>query len=128
VPSALASAKWMVERWERLGGTSQDQYLLPHRATLRTGQLNRPMVSINFAWNAIKREWARRQPQHARPETRQYDARVSAASLLLANPALSLTTIEKALGWTPSSAMRKRYYRAEQDALRDALSTLEDGP
>lgn len=127
LPSAVESAKWMVERWQRLGGTRGDQYLLPHRATLKNKTLNRPMVSINFAWNAIKKEWARRQPALARTEARQYDARVSAASLLLANPNLSLPTIEKALGWTPSSAMRKRYYRAEQNTIREALLTLEDG-
>ena len=122
-PSALESAKWIVERWERLGGVSGEQYLLPHR---RAKELERPMVSINFSWNQIKSEWAIRQPKQARPETRQYDARVSAASLLLSNPKLSLPTIEKALGWTPSSAMRKRYYKPEQDFLREALLTLED--
>lgn len=119
VPSALESAKWLVERWKRLDGTKSDEYLLPHRK-----DHNRPMRSINCAWNQIKREWAKR-PQ-SRPEVRQYDARVSAASLLLSNPSLSLPTIEKALGWTPSSAMRKRYYRAEQNVLLDALHTLED--
>jgi integrase len=127
VPSAVASAKWLVERWERLGGTSGDQYLLPHKSTIANKTFNRPMVSINFAWNAIKKEWMVRQPKQARKETRQYDARVSAATMLLKNPRLSLPTIEKALGWTPSSAMRKRYYRAEQDMLREALNTLEDG-
>jgi integrase len=125
-PSALDSLKWLIARWEKLGGSSPDQYLLPHKATIANKTLNRPMVSINFAWNAIKREWAVRQPKQARSETRQYDARVSAATLLLKNKNLSLSTIEKALGWTPSSAMRKRYYRADQDAVLEALRTLED--
>lgn len=124
VPSALESVEWIVKRWKILGGESDDQYLLPLRATYHKG-LDKPMTSINFAWNAIKREW------HSRSKVvtlnpRQYDARVSAASLLLSNSKLSLSTIEKALGWTPSSAMRKRYHRADLDNQRDALITLED--
>lgn len=125
-PSALESLKWLIARWERMGGTNENQYLLPHKATISNKSLDRPMASINFAWNAIKREWVVRRPKQARPETRQYDARVSAASLLLQNKDLSLPTIEKALGWTPSSAMRKRYHRADLEYKREALSTLED--
>jgi len=126
VPSALESVKWLVDRWHDMGGQRDDQYLLPHKTTIKDKSLNRPMASINFAWNAIKREWKLTQPKQARPETRQYDARVSAASLLLQNPDLSLATIEKALGWTPSSAMRKRYHRADLENQRAALATLED--
>jgi integrase len=127
VPSALESAKWLVARWEKLGGKTGDQYLLPLRSTIKNCTLNRPMVSINFAWNAIKKEWTARHPDQARGEARQYDARVSCATLLLVNPKLSLPLIEKALGWTPNSNMRKRYHRATQELIREALLTLEDG-
>lgn len=123
VPSALESARWLVERWLLLGGSDPESYLLPHRATYHK-ELDRPMASINFAWNQIKAEWQKKYAHEIDP--RQYDARVSAATLLLSNPALSLPTIEKALGWTPSSAMRKRYHRADLDIQRDALNTLED--
>lgn len=123
VPSAVESARWLVARWVKLGGSDADSYLLPHRKTYHKA-LDRPMASINFAWNGIKAEWQKK--YNIETDPRQYDARVSAATLLLQNPKLSLPTIEKALGWTPSSAMRKRYHRADLDIQRDALNTLED--
>jgi integrase len=122
--SALESMKWIVARWERLGGSDPEQYVLPHR----TKGLGHPMVSTYCAWCAIVEEAIRQNP-HLKDKlerTRQYDARPSAATILMKNEKLSLPVIEKALGWTPNSLMRKRYNRAEHQVLRQAMDTLED--
>ena len=125
VPSALESMHWIIKRWEEKGGHDPESYILPHRATLKAA-LDRPMSSIHRSFVAIKREWVRTSP-NAKSDTRQCDARTSAACLLLKNPKLSLPTIEKTLGWSPSSRMRERYNRVDLDMRREALATLEDG-
>lgn len=124
VPSALDSMAWLVERWTDLGGSSPDDYLLPHR---KHG-FKQPMVSIYFAWHAIKAECLKLHPEMADKLAllRIYDGRVSAASLLLGNEKLSLPTIEKALGWSPNSKMRERYHRKGINEQREALLTLEE--
>ncbi|HXA84655.1 MAG TPA: hypothetical protein VNZ47_06245, partial [Candidatus Dormibacteraeota bacterium] len=126
VPSALESMKWIIGRWKEKGGHDPESYILPHRSTLKTGSFDRPMQSIHRSFVAIKAEWVRQSP-NAKPETRQCDARTSTACILLQNPKLSLPTIEKTLGWSPSSRMRDRYNRVDMDMRREALNTLEDG-
>lgn len=121
VPSALESMEWVMKRFEARGGGLPDEYVLFHRKKLFAA----PMASTYRSWIAIRKEWVKRYPDIAVEDSWQSDARVSTASLLLGNPQLSLPTIEKALGWTPSSAMRKRYNRVDLDNQRSALATLE---
>lgn len=122
VPSALESMAWIIQRYLDHGGTkAPGDYVLFHRKKMFAA----PMTSTYRGWIAIREEWLKRYPGIARDDARQSDARVSTASLLLGNPQLSLPTIEKALGWTPSSAMRKRYNRVDIDNQRSALATLE---
>jgi len=126
VPSALESMQWILDRWQEKGGTSPEQYILPHRIK----GFETPMTSTYRSWVAIVDATIAKHPSNAElinklEQTRQCDGRTSAACLLLKNPKLSLPTIEKALGWTPSSAMRKRYNRVELDDQREALNTLE---
>jgi integrase len=122
VPSALQSMRWLVQRCTRLGGSKGDDYLLPFRG----GDFSRPMTSIYRSFISIRAEWIRRyDPPQDKRRLRLYDARVTVASTLLANPNLSLPTIERTLGWAPSSAMRKRYFRCETETQRSALATLE---
>lgn len=126
VPSALESMHWIIKRWEKLGGKEPTDYLFPHRSGIKQARFDQHMTSTYRVWSTIKREWLRQHPEaEAKKNTRHYDTRVSAASLLLGNPALSLPTIEKALGWTPGSKMRKRYHRVELEDQREALNTLE---
>lgn len=124
VPSALESMAWIINRWEAMGGSDPESYILPHR----TKGFSVPMGSIHRAFIAIKAEWAKRHPGTAKILTRQCDARTSTACLLLKNPKLSLPTIHKTLGWMPSSRMRDRYNRVDHDAKMEVLKTLEDEP
>lgn len=126
VPSALESIHWLVVRYEKMGGDLVEQYILPHR----TKGFNVPMGSTYRSWRAIIDATIEKHKDNhefcAKLElTRQCDGRTSAACILLKNSKLSLPTIEKALGWSPSSAMRKRYYKADHDTQLDALMTLE---
>jgi hypothetical protein len=129
VPSALESMKWLVQRWQQLGGKSGNDYLLPHR----TKGFSQPMTSIYRGFLAIKQKCAELHPEMKDKligqdvaRLRVYDGRVTAASLLLGSEKLSLPTIEKALGWKPNSKMRDRYHRKEIEEKRAALLTLED--
>lgn len=127
VPSALESMCWLIERYIKMGGgDSVEQYILPHR----TKGFTVPMGSTYRSWRAIIDATIEKHKDNhefcAKLElTRQCDGRTSAACILLKNSKLSLPTIEKALGWSPSSAMRKRYYKADHDTQLDALMTLE---
>lgn len=129
-PTAKEDFAWCLDRWKKLGGTDRNQCLFPHRKLIRNGGgFDRPMSGIYRAWVAIKSEWIRRFPHRAnRKNIRLYDWRVSVAVTLLKNGQLSLATIEKALGWKFGSRMVQRYYKPEEQVLRDALNTLEDVP
>lgn len=125
IPSALESMEWIVKRFEDTGGSSE-QYVLFHRVK----GLDVPMGSTYRSWVAILDATLERHKENAElcaklEETRQCDGRTSAACNLLINAALSLPTIEKSLGWSPSSGMRKRYYQADHNTQRNALLTLE---
>lgn len=127
--SALLSMRWIVKRWELNGGQDRNDFLLPHRALIKSRTFGQPMSGIYRAWTAIRKEWIRRFPARSpRCRLRLYDFRVSVAVRLLQNGKLSLATIERALGWTPSSRMVSRYFKPEEQVLRDALNTLEDVP
>jgi integrase len=129
VPSALAAIRFLVKRWKQKGGVFPDDFLLPHRSGLKSDALcdfTRPMAGIYGAFVAIRREWIRKcKPPAEKHRLRLYDARVTVASMLLSNPSLSLPTIERTLGWSPSSAMRRRYFKADTETQRAALNTLE---
>jgi integrase len=127
--SALESIRWLIKRWHDHGGDSDDQFILFHR----TKGFYMPMTSTHSAWWAILEETERRYAADEHREfrvklrhTRQYDARPSAASVLMKNPANTYPMIEKALGWSPNSRMRKRYLRTEQEEIRQIMNTLED--
>jgi integrase len=53
--AALESFRWLIERWEELGGTHPDDFLLPHRAN-KAGMptdFTKPMGSIKKGWKTI---------------------------------------------------------------------------
>jgi len=37
-PVTLDSMRWIVKRWEKLGGTEADRYILPHRVAQRPAE------------------------------------------------------------------------------------------
>jgi integrase len=126
VPSALESTTWIVARFEKMGGLSADQFILPHR---KKG-LYFPMGSTYRSWCAIIDAAIAKYSDNLElvyklQHTRQCDGRTSAACLMLQNEKLSLPVIEKALGWTPNTHMRKRYHKAAQNIQYEALMTLE---
>lgn len=129
VPSALDSLRWIMRRADQMGATNRNDFILPHRSCLknRHGSFDRPMVGIHRAWVAIRKAWIRKHPEKKhKSEARVYDARVSAATVLMSNSKLSLEVIDKVLGWRPNSRMRQRYLQSEQAIMLEAMNTLED--
>lgn len=116
--AALEHATWMLDRWKRLGGLYDDQFLLPQRAPRRgePPDFSKPMTSIKTAWYAIAEE--------AKLPTRIYDCRVTAITKVLKSGKVSIHTAKKLFGHV-SEAMQRRYYKPQIDILREAVEVLE---
>lgn len=126
---ALRSMRWLVERWEGLGGTDPDQYLLPHAAT-RTEEerkaaghkrksppdFTRPMEHIYRGARAILAE-------AGLDGFVIYDMRSSAGTKLMNDPALSEQSFEEIFGHS-DTATRKRYLRSHLEKKAVAMERL----
>lgn len=121
--SAFRSMMWILGRWEELGGTEDDQFLLPHR----NRNFYRPMVSIQNGWNSIMGECIKRGLLPASFRRRIYDCRVTAVTRALSSGRVSIHTAQKLFGHV-SRKMQKRYYKPDMDILRDAVEVLEAPP
>ena len=55
--TACESINWILERWKKLGGSSDDHYILPHRPRTLKGPwiLDEPMSAITSAFGQIRR-------------------------------------------------------------------------
>lgn len=118
-PSAADSFAWLIERWEKLGGTSPDQFLLPKRPKSRNGpwDFEQPMTSIKTAFRKIRQE-------AGLPKFRIHDCRVQAITKLLANPRVS-PQVAKEIAGHISQAMQDRYSIQQYDTKLDALRCLD---
>lgn len=121
--SAMVHARWLLERWKRLGGIRGKDYLLPGRPKTRGGpwDFTKPMTSIKTAWYAILKDaglydvaWKR---------LRIYDCRVTAVTRALKSGKVPLFISKKVFGH--SEAMEKRYFKPELDLLHEAARVLE---
>src|SRR5262249_41930204 len=128
---AVLPLTWILERWERLGGTSGEEFILPHRANqlgLPT-DFTKPMGSIKRAWEGIidsDNKELRSPRQVEIPEGfRIYDCRVHTTSKSLSSGKVSIHTAMKLFGHV-SEAMQKRYYKPQLDLLRDAIESINE--
>lgn len=117
--TAYESFVWLVARWERLGGSNPDEFLLPHRASGHCGitDFAKPMGSI-------KRVWAKLCEQ-AGIEARMYDCRVNAETEALSNPEIPLYAAKAYFGQI-SDRMVRRYYKPHKDSLRKITRMLSE--
>lgn len=113
---ALRSARWIVKRWERLGGTEPEQYILPHNARRTASQkaakghqrhsepdFTEPMGHIYRAARGILQDAGL---QHLDP----YDMRSHCITKLLSDPQVSEQMYTEIVGHV-SKKMRMRYSR-----------------
>lgn len=105
---ALRSMRWIVHRWEELGGTDPEQYILPHRAAKRGGkpQFDVPMGHIYRAARGILNDAGL---AHLDP----YDMRSQFITKVSADPECTDQIYSELTGHTPKDVreMRNRYSR-----------------
>jgi integrase len=118
--TALASITWILKRWEKLGGHSEEHYILPHRPRSQKGPwiFYEPMSAITSAFNRIRKE-------AGLPKFRVYDCRVQAITKLLSNPMVS-PQVSREIAGHISQVMQDRYSIQQFDTKKAALDALED--
>jgi integrase len=117
--AAYESMCWILDRWERLGGREEEEFILPHRPRTPHGPwiLDEPMVAITTAFNGIRKE-------AGLPQFRVYDCRVQAITKLLSNPAVH-PQVSKEIAGHISQAMQDHYSIQQHDTKMAALEALE---
>jgi integrase len=121
---ALESMRWIVHRWEDLGGSSPEQYVLPHRSVRGSGtQFDVPMGHI---YNAAKLILADAGLPHMVP----YDMRSCAITKILSDPECSDQMYEELAGHsTASKEIRMRYSQQrlkKKAAITDKLCEYDE--
>jgi integrase len=118
--SAFASMTWILDRGKKLGGCSEEHYILPHRPRARNAPwiVNEPMAAITSAFNGIRRA-------AGLPNFRVYDCRVQAITKLLSNPKVSAQVSREIAGHI-SQAMQSRYSKQQFDTKKAALEALDN--
>lgn len=117
--AALQSISWILDRFYDLGGTREEQFILPHRPRKAKGPwiFDEPMTAITTAFNRIRKA-------AGLPTFRVYDCRVQAITKLLSNPAVS-PQVSKEIAGHISQAMQDRYSIQQFDTKKAALDALE---
>jgi integrase len=132
---ALRSLRWIVHRWENLGGNGLEQYILPHYGShakdhpsnshnLKTApDFFRPMEGIERAARAILDE-------AGLGEFVAYDMRSTFITKLLSDPTVSDQMIKEIVGHAPKSREVDRYswQRLEKKAVAVDKLALEREP
>lgn len=115
---ALRSMRWIVKRWQTLGGTNPAGYILPHRARTCGGppDFTEPMGHIYRAARGILKEAGL---DHLDP----YDMRSHAITKLLSNPNVSEQVYEEIAGHV-SKRMRQRYSRQRLETKSAAVNAM----
>ncbi len=118
--AAAESMRWLVDRWKRLGGTRDDQFVLPHRPRSNGGpwEFYEPQTTMRTAFDGIKKA-------AGLPHFRVYDCRVQAITKLLSNPAVS-PQVSREIAGHISQAMQSLYSIQQFSSKKAALDGLED--
>jgi integrase len=125
---ALRSIRWIMKRWEQMGGREQDQYILPHHAR-RTPEEKRqpghaaagpifdePMGHIYRAARGILHDAGL---DHLDP----YDMRSHAITKLLSNPEVSDQMYTEIVGHV-GDAMKRRYSKQRMEKKKVAMDAM----
>jgi integrase len=117
--AAFESMTWILNRWKKLGGKSEQHYILPHRPRIPQGPwiFDEPMLAISTAFTQIRITADLR-------HFRLYDCRVQAITKLLSNPMVS-PQVSKEIAGHISDAMQSRYSIQRFDTKLAALEALE---
>jgi integrase len=117
--AAYESMSWLIERWTKLGGRQESEFILPHRPRVRKGPwlMDEPMTAIRSAFENIRKE-------AGLPHFRVYDCRVQAITKLLSNPAVS-PQVSREIAGHISQAMQDRYSIQQYDTKKAALEAME---
>jgi integrase len=126
---ALRSMRWIVKRWEDLGGIDHDQYILPHRARRTREEQGRaghkptsppiftePMGHIYRAARGILKD-------AGLPHLDPYDMRSHAITRLLSNPEVSDQMYTEIVGHV-GNAMKRRYSKQRMENKRGAMDAM----
>jgi integrase len=127
---ALASMRWIVKRWEELGGSEPDQYILPHNARLTPEQRINPSHRIKTKRPIFTEPCAgiysaaRKVLDAAGLESYQpYDMRSHAITKLLSNSRISTQVCEEISGHV-SRDMQRQYSRQLFETKKSAVDTM----
>lgn len=126
---ALRSMRWIVKRWEKLGGSGEDEYILPHRARRTEEERSRaghkptsppiftePMGHIYRAARGILKDAGL---DHLDP----YDMRSHTITRLLSDPSVSDQMYTEIVGHVGDD-MKRRYSKQRMELKRVAMDTL----
>jgi integrase len=117
--TACDAFAYLIERWQEIGGTADEQFLLPHRAHVAGARWDfyTPMGSIKNAHKKIMKAAGIK-------NFRIYDCRHHAQSKWLTNPRISPQVADEMAGHI-SAAMRKRYCHVLMEQMRQAVDDME---
>lgn len=122
---AQDSISYLLARWEKLGGQSLDDFILPHRSEIGQAVFSTPMGGIYRSWMTIRK--AAIPVLGDKIKTfRVYDCRVTAITWVLSNGKVSLLTAERLFGHV-SIQMQRRYFKPDIETMRNAVSFLGTG-
>jgi hypothetical protein len=118
---ALRSMRWIVKRWEGLGGSAPDEFILPHSARNPNGRqpqpiFTEPMGKIYHAANEIFKE---AKLEHLTI----YDMRSHAITKLLSDPDVSDQVYSEIAGHV-GQAVKRRYSKQRMENKGAAIDAL----
>jgi integrase len=125
---ALKSMRWIIRRWEDLGGSDPEHYILPHHARRTTQEkaqrghagagpiFTEPLGHIYRAAKAILKDAGL---GHLDP----YDMRSHAITKLLSNPEVSDQLYTEIVGHV-GNAMKRRYSKQRMEKKRGAMDAM----
>ena len=109
---ALRSMRWILRRWEEIGGTNQDQFILPHAARRPESERNKKAKSCPIFSEPMRTMWnaARKILDEAGLKDFQiYDMRSHFGTKLMSDPDLSDKDIGELFGHS-NTETRRRYF------------------
>lgn len=132
---AMRSLKWILRRWESLGGTSADEYILPHSARHTSGErrpsshkrshppiFTEPMKSIYQACRKILDE-------AGLTELDPYDMRSHFATKIMEDPDVSEAEAGRWIGHSfVAREMNRRYFAPKMVKMTKAVEKIAVDP
>lgn len=129
---SLRSMRWIVKRWEEMGGTAPYEYVLPHLARRLPGDRDKkkksepifsePMLTI---WNAARKIMDEAGLEHMDP----YDCRSHFATKIMENPDISESEAGEWIGHSKvAREMNRRYFAPKMKKMVKAVEKVAVDP